>query len=94
MLFRSKDIKGILNILPKNALYYFTQSSVTRSLDVDSLTKAAESAVLKGTKHTSVAEAMRTVRKEASGNDIIFVGGSTFIVADLLSMPEFTYREK
>lgn len=93
-MVNDKDIKGILNILPKNALYYFTQSSVTRSLDVDSLTKAAESAGLKGTKHTSVAEAMRTVRKEASGNDIIFVGGSTFIVADLLSMPEFTYREK
>ncbi len=85
-----KDIEGILNVLPQNAFYYFTQPSVQRSLDFETLAKTAHSFGLNGVKHPSVKESIYSARKEASANDIIFVGGSTFIVADLLNLPEFS----
>ncbi|HZK03716.1 MAG TPA: folylpolyglutamate synthase/dihydrofolate synthase family protein [Bacteroidaceae bacterium] len=89
-MVNDKDIEGILNILPKNAFYYFTQPSVQRSLDFETLAKTAYSFGLKGIKHPSVKESIYSARKEASANDIIFVGGSTFVVADLLNLPEFS----
>lgn len=88
-MVNDKDIQTVLELMPRNAIYYFTQASVERALDSTSLRQQAIAAGLDGRTFSTVAQAVDQVRNEASANDIIFVGGSTFIVADLLSMPEF-----
>jgi len=81
-----KDIGSILKILPKDAIYYFTGSSVPRSLDGESLRKRAMELDLKGSSFKSVEDAFITAKKSAASEDMIFVGGSTFVVADLLKL--------
>ncbi len=80
-----KDIRHILAMLPKNATYYFTQPSVARALPKEELKKVADSFILNGNCYDTVAKAYRAAQNESSPNDMIYVGGSTFIVADLLT---------
>ena len=80
-----KDIDGVLASLPKNATYYFTQASVQRALPFDILLEKAHHHSLSGTGYATVAEAYDTARDLAEDNDAIFVGGSSFVVADLLA---------
>ena len=84
-----KDISDVLAIMPRNARYYFTQASVKRALDAATLRDMARKAGLTGNIFRNVALAVNTAQREAEPNDLIFVGGSTFVVADLLTMPEF-----
>ncbi len=79
-----KDLESILPLLPLEANYYFTRSKVPRSLDANILSNAAAAFGLKGEAFTSVAAAYEAARKHAGENDMIFTGGSTFVVADLL----------
>ncbi|MBR4594134.1 MAG: bifunctional folylpolyglutamate synthase/dihydrofolate synthase, partial [Bacteroidaceae bacterium] len=88
-MVNDKDISDALAIMPRNARYYFTQASVKRALDASSLRDLARQAGLTGRVYRTVAQAVTTAQREASPNDLIFVGGSTFVVADLLTMPEF-----
>ena len=88
-MVNDKDITDVLALMPRNARYYFTQASVKRSLDASTLRDLARQAGLTGRVYRSVAQAVDTARREAAQNDLIFVGGSTFVVADLLTMPEF-----
>lgn len=83
-MVNDKDICGVLEMLPKEAVYYFTQASVKRALPAEELQTLAESYQLHGACYPSVSEALETARKESSEQDFIFVGGSSFIVADLL----------
>lgn len=85
-----KDIDNVLELMPENAVYYFTQASVERAMNVNDFQAKAMKHGLAGTAYPSVESAFRTARKDASDNDMIFVGGSTFVVADLLRMPEFS----
>ncbi len=80
-----KDVKTILPLLPKSARYYFTQSSVPRSMDHRELARAASAYDLSGTGHPTVEEAYRAAQQSAGPDDMIFTGGSTFVVADLLT---------
>ena len=80
-----KDIDSVLAIMPKDAVYYFTQASVKRALPHNELAKKAAKYGLHGTTHPDVSKAFEEARKEASPDDIIFIGGSCFIAADLLS---------
>ncbi|MCD7899946.1 MAG: bifunctional folylpolyglutamate synthase/dihydrofolate synthase [Bacteroides sp.] len=80
-----KDIHGILSILPKDARYYFTRASVKRALPEDELAEKARSYGLKGETYPTVVSAIEAAQKESLPEDFIFVGGSSFIVADLLS---------
>ena len=73
----------------KNAKYYFTQASVERSATAAEIQKIGLSLGLHGNTYNTVPQAIAAARAEASPNDFIFVGGSTFVVADLLSMVEF-----
>lgn len=84
-----KDVDKVLEIMPKNAEWYFTQASVKRAISAESLRKMAAGFGCTGRVFGSVAEAVRTAKSEAASDDIIYVGGSTFVVAELLSMPEF-----
>ena len=79
-----KDIRSSLSLLPKNAVYYFTQATVKRALPADKMAELGCELGLVGRAYPSVSEAYRSALQEASANDMIYVGGSTFIVADLL----------
>ena len=84
-MVNDKDITGVLAILPKNATYYFTKASVSRALDEEEVQRLAGEAGLQGDTYPSVKEAFEAAQASAHPDDFIFVGGSTFIVADLLA---------
>lgn len=79
-----KDISKILKLLPKDATYYFCKATIPRALDEKELTIIAKKAGLEGKTFKTVAEALEKAKKQAKSNDLIFVGGSTFTVADIL----------
>lgn len=83
-MVNDKDISGVLTMLPREAVYYFTRASVPRALPQDQLEVLATRAGLKGKSYPTVKEAVTAAQKESRPEDLIFVGGSTFIVADLL----------
>ncbi|GAA6256265.1 folylpolyglutamate synthase/dihydrofolate synthase family protein [Bacteroides sp. f07] len=84
-MVNDKDIKGVLQVLPKDATYYFTKASVKRALPENELMELAEKAGLKGTAYPTVVDAVQAAKKNCPPKDLIFVGGSSFIVADLLA---------
>jgi len=81
-----KNLDAILPLLPEEALYYFTPSSVPRSMDARLLCQRAGDIGLKGRAWPGVQEAYLAARLAAGPDDLIFTGGSTFVVADLLEM--------
>lgn len=84
-MVNDKDIDGVLELLPKDAHYIFTKASIRRALDEHELLDKARKHGLEGETAPTVKEALATARKAAGSNDMIFVGGSCFIVADLLA---------
>ena len=84
-MVNDKDIAHVLEMLPKDAIYYFTQAKVKRALPADALLSQAKEKGLDGKAFPSVIEAYTAARSEASSDDLIFIGGSTFIVADLFT---------
>jgi dihydrofolate synthase/folylpolyglutamate synthase len=84
-MVREKDTSGIWPLLIKNARYYFTQPSIPRSKPVDDLFAEARAAGLEGSTFETVSGAYQSALQQAKENDLIFVGGSTFVVADLLT---------
>ncbi|WP_373727317.1 bifunctional folylpolyglutamate synthase/dihydrofolate synthase [Bacteroides heparinolyticus] len=84
-MVNDKDIQGVLALLPEDAIYYFTQAGVKRALPANDLQKLAESAGLKGNCYPDVPSAVRAAQEKSLPEDFIFVGGSSFIVADLLA---------
>jgi dihydrofolate synthase/folylpolyglutamate synthase len=79
-----KDLKSVLPLFPADAKYYFTKASVPRALNEVNLKMEAEKYGLKGESFSDVAKAYNTVRKLAKPSDLIFIGGSTFIVAEVV----------
>jgi dihydrofolate synthase/folylpolyglutamate synthase len=79
-----KDISKILAMLPRNATYYFSKPDIPRGLDAESLKQKAESVGLNGKTYTSVKAALMAAQNSASANDLVFVGGSTFVVAEIV----------
>jgi dihydrofolate synthase/folylpolyglutamate synthase len=78
-----KDLDSILPLFPKKAIYYFCQPNSSRGLDTEILKEAAKKYDLLGEKYNSVEDAFSAARKNAGQNDFIYVGGSTFVVAEL-----------
>lgn len=82
-----KDISTILSMMPRNATYYFTQASVSRALPSHDLQQIAQAHGLQGRAYPTVSEAYTAALQAAhSQAATIFVGGSTFVVADLLAI--------
>ena len=79
-----KDISGILNLLPRNAEYYFTKADIPRSLSAEILMEKASSFGLSGEIYPTVKNAIANAKKNADVNDLIFIVGSTFVVAEAL----------
>lgn len=84
-MVNDKDINGVLEILPRHAQYYFCQASVKRSLDSSNLAQLAWQHKLKGRTFPTVAAAYEAARKNATDTDYIYIGGSSYVVADLLT---------
>ena len=83
-MVNDKDITSVLKMMPRNAEYYFTQASIKRAMPADDLKNMAERFGLMGNSHPNVKEALEAALSDSSDDDFIFVGGSCFIVADLL----------
>lgn len=84
-MVNDKDIRGVLALLPKDAEYYFTKASVKRALPEKELALLASEAGLQGDCYPDVPSAVRAAQEKSLPEDFIFVGGSSFIVADLLA---------
>jgi dihydrofolate synthase / folylpolyglutamate synthase len=83
-MVKDKDISKVLKMLPRHAVYYFTQAGIPRALPAQELADLAGSYGLKGFVSHSVAEAKLQALQQAAPGDMIFIGGSTFIVAEAL----------
>ncbi|AXT52800.1 bifunctional folylpolyglutamate synthase/dihydrofolate synthase [Aquimarina sp. BL5] len=79
-----KDLKGILPLFPIHATYYFAKPEIVRGLDEEILKKEALKFNLKGESYTSVKSAYKTALQLASEDDLVYVGGSTFVVAEII----------
>ena len=79
-----KKIDSILKLLPKNAVYYFTQANIPRSLDVSILKEKANKYNLKGNVYLNTTDAFETAKQSAEESDLVLIGGSTFIVAEII----------
>ena len=84
-MVNDKDIGGVLSLLPRDARYYFAQASVRRALDSRELAVQAARFSLKGEAYPDCASAFRAAVGAAVPEDMVFVGGSTFVVADVLA---------
>jgi dihydrofolate synthase/folylpolyglutamate synthase len=82
---QDKDIDSILPLLPVEAYYYFTQADLPRAMDARQLAERCINYGLQGQVVKTVPNALKVARGNALPNDVIFVGGSTFVVAEALS---------
>ena len=82
-MVNDKDISKVLDLLPKEATYIFCQASIPRAMDAHELARKGNEKGLIGQVIPTVTEALEFARKNASPDDLIFVGGSTFIVAEI-----------
>ena len=83
-LVNDKQIDHILEMLPANAKYYFCKADIPRGLPQEELRIKANAAGLMGESYSSVKNALETARKNARSGDLVFVGGSTFVVAEVV----------
>ena len=79
-----KDVYGVMSLMPKNAIYYFTRPTTKRALPELSLQVFGTQFGLEGSCYATVSEAFDAAIKAAQNNDVIFVGGSNYVVADFL----------
>ena len=79
-----KNLDAILPLFPKNAIYYFCKPAVIRGLAVAKLQQKARAYELIGASYVSVSEAYKSAMTAAKAKDLIFIGGSTFVVAEIL----------
>lgn len=80
-----KDLDEVLPLFPKNAIYYFCKPNLPRGLDASILQQKSADFNLKGDIYNSVANAYQVAKNSASAKDFIYVGGSTFVVAEVLN---------
>ncbi|MDR1021755.1 MAG: bifunctional folylpolyglutamate synthase/dihydrofolate synthase [Prevotellaceae bacterium] len=85
-----KDVGSAVALLPRAARYYFTQASVARAMPAIEIADKCRAAGLQGEAYPAVEQALLAAIKNAAANDFIYVGGSTFVVADALeAYPNF-----
>ncbi|RZK81712.1 MAG: bifunctional folylpolyglutamate synthase/dihydrofolate synthase [Pedobacter sp.] len=83
-MVKDKDISTVLKLLPPTAIYYFCSPDLERALAADQLREQALQAGLKGNAYPSVKHALEAAKSSAKTSDLIFIGGSTFVVAEIL----------
>lgn len=83
-MVNDKDVDSVLQILPKDAIYYFCKASIPRAMDEHVLAEKAAGNDLHGKTYPTVAEAYAAAKEAANQNDMIYIGGSTFVVAEVV----------
>lgn len=83
-MVKDKDRSAILNLLPKDAIYYFCCPNIPRGLDSEILEQEAKLLGLNGHSYPSVKTALNSAKNKAHKTDLIFIGGSTFVVAEII----------
>jgi dihydrofolate synthase/folylpolyglutamate synthase len=83
-MVKDKDLHKVLELLPQNAIYYFCQPDIPRGLPATELSNQANLFHLKGQAYPSVIEALNAAKGNAQADDLIFIGGSTFVVAEVV----------
>ena len=81
---KEKDVNSVLELFPKEATYYFCSPAIARGLNVDTLKEIATAKGLQGKRYSSVVEALNAAKAQALPSDFIFIGGSTFVVAEVV----------
>ncbi len=79
-----KEIDKVLEMLPKDAVYYFCKANIPRGLNQDELMRKAIKKGLKGKSYPSIKDALAAAQSKAKSDDLVFVGGSTFTVAEVV----------
>jgi dihydrofolate synthase / folylpolyglutamate synthase len=83
-MVNDKDVRKVLSLLPKNAIFYFTQAAIPRALPAENLQFLAQKYDLHGNFYPSVRAAVMAAKETANESDFIYIGGSTFVVAEVL----------
>lgn len=83
-MVEGKDIDGVLELLPRDAIYYLCRPQNFRALKVNTLQELFKQKGLKNNAYSTVAEALDAAKKDSDQNDVIYVGGSTFVVAEVV----------
>ena len=78
-----KDVENIISLFPQNAIYYLCEPAVPRAMKLNTLEKIATKLKLNYFSEESVTAALKLAQKKAAKNDVIFIGGSTFVVAEV-----------
>jgi dihydrofolate synthase/folylpolyglutamate synthase len=79
-----KDLDAILPLFPKNANYYFCKPKNERGLNAKTLQDKAKSFQLFGNTYTSISKAYKAALEKSSDKDLIFIGGSNFVVSEII----------
>lgn len=83
-MVNDKDVNKVLSMLDKDAEYYLSQAKIPRALPVDELAEKAMQAGLSFTKYDTISQALTQAQQDSKENDLVFVGGSTFTVAEVV----------
>ena len=83
-----KDLSSILKLFPKDARYYFAKANVPRGMDAALARDMARKEGLNGDYYSSVQEALNAAKNGASNHDLIYVGGSIFVIAEVIEYPK------
>jgi dihydrofolate synthase/folylpolyglutamate synthase len=84
-MVNDKDIDTVLTLLPKNGVYYFTQAKIKRAFPSEDLLQKGQLAGLNGKAFSTIEEAIKVALNEADKEDLIFIGGSNYVVGEALS---------
>ncbi len=79
-----KDVSHVLDLLPKKAHYYFTHANIHRALDEKKLCEMGRERNLQGNSYPTVREALEEAKRNAEEEDLIYIGGSTYVVAEII----------
>ncbi len=89
-----KDIDTVLSMMPKDAIYYFTQAQSSRSMKAQALQALGAKHGLKGERYTKAADAYKAAMRATSQDDAVFIGGSFYVLGDLFSAIKMQKAEK
>lgn len=88
-MVRDKDRSKLWNLFPEDAHYYYVRPDLPRAIEADVLALEGNSHGRKGNSYENVERGVQEALKSAEADDLIYIGGSTFVVAEALGMPEF-----
>ena len=83
-MVKDKDVSQMLALFPPHAVYYFAKANIPRGMEADDLKSQAALFGLLGKSYRSVRYALAAAKRKAQKDDLIFIGGSTFVVAEIL----------